>query len=144
SRHARDLRDRVGVLETFKSLDHQNQNDIVVDGVAIAARNSAPHSGLECLPAAVAASSEWRKIGPVAGLDRFFDSIHRRHYNNESAGIQRVLNLTFVRICDAHAWNSFRGWARTPHPGYSRPVALIVLHLRPDEVVTCICHRAID
>ena len=46
-RDTRHLRDLVGVLQTFERFDHQDEDDVVVDGVAIAAGHAAPHPTVE-------------------------------------------------------------------------------------------------
>ena len=63
--HARHLGDLVGVLESLQRLDHQDQHDIVVDGVAVAAGDIAPHVGIERVAATEAALAERWEIGPV-------------------------------------------------------------------------------
>src|SRR5205807_8237988 len=50
---ARDLGDLVSVLEPFERLDHQDQDEIVVDGLAVATRDAAPHLRSECSAAAL-------------------------------------------------------------------------------------------
>ena len=49
-RHAGNLRDRVSVLQALEGLDHQNQHDVVVDRLAVAARHAAPHVGPNARP----------------------------------------------------------------------------------------------
>src|SRR5262245_8440080 len=57
-RYARHLRDLVGVLQPFERLDHQDEHDVVVDGVAVSSRTVAPHAGVERVPAADTATAE--------------------------------------------------------------------------------------
>src|SRR5262249_49071896 len=103
-----------------------------------------PHGCIKSLPAAVAPSSERWKVSPVSSFDCFFDSIDGRHDDDERTGIQRMLDFAFVRVCDAHTWNSFGVGTRSPHSRDGVPIAGIVLHLRPYEVVSRVGHRAVD
>ena len=50
-----NLGDFVGVLETLKRFDHQDQNHIIVDGIAISTWHAAPHVLIEREPTAEAA-----------------------------------------------------------------------------------------
>ena len=142
--HSGDLCNGVSVLQAFKSFNHQDQHDIVINSVAITARNIAPHCGIECLAASIAAFSQRRKVSPVSRFDRFLEGIHRGYNHNEGASVDRMLDFAFVRVRNADAWNSFRRRTGAPHAGNGAPIALIVLHLGPDKVVTRVCHRTID
>ncbi len=62
---------------------------------------------------------------------------------DERAGVERMLNLALIGVGHAHAGNRLRVRAGAPHACDRLPVMLIVLHLRPDEVVTGIRHGAV-
>src|SRR5262249_49062768 len=142
-RHPGNLCDSIGVLQALERFDHQDQYDVVVDRVAISAGYITPHCSLKSLAAAVTAPTKRREVGPVTSFDGFFDRVYRRHHDDESTGIQRMLNFTLVCISDTNAGDGFCCRACAPHTRDSLPVMLIVLHLSPDEVVSRVSHRAI-
>src|SRR5262245_3801726 len=111
----------VGILQPFKRFDHQNQHDIVIDRVSVAARNVSPHGCVEGLPATVAASSKGRKVSPVSRLYRFFDGVHCRHDHDKRAGVEGVLYLSLVGVGNTHAGHSLRVGAGSPHPSHFAP-----------------------
>ena len=141
--HARHLGDLVGVLQSLQRFDHQDQHDIVVDGVAIAAGNIAPHVGIERVAAAEAALAERREIGPIPGRDRFLDGVDGRDDEHQRAGIERMLDLEFVRVWHPRAGNRLGVRAGPPRHGGLVPCGRRMLHLGPDEVVSGIGHGAI-
>ncbi len=103
-----------------------------------------PHiARIEALPAALAALAEWREVRPVARGGRFLHRIDCRDDNDERAGVGGTLNFALVGIRDARARNGLGVRARAPHPCRMRPVAIVMLHFGPDEVVTGIRHRAV-
>src|SRR5204863_7354766 len=117
---------------------------VVVDGVAIAAGDAAPHGRVERLAAAVAAPSFRREIGPVYRFARFGYAVDGRHDENERAGVEGVLDLALVGIRDADAGHRFGVRTRAPHARHRAPVVLIVLHLGPDEVIAGVRHGAVS
>ena len=140
---ARHLRDRLGVLQPFERLDHENEDEVVVDGLPVAARHAAPHGAVKRLTAAVAALAERREIRPVPRGDRFLDGVDGRHDEDERTGIERMLLFTFVGVRDAHAGHGLRVRTRPPHVRDFLPVVGVVLHLGPDEVVARVRERAV-
>src|SRR5450631_2205557 len=54
------------VLHSIDRLDHLDEHHVLVDGVAIAAGNAAPHFGFEGLATSETALAKGRKHGPVA------------------------------------------------------------------------------
>ena len=56
---------------------------------------------------------------------------------------RRVLDLALVGVGDAHARHRLGVRARAPQARGRFPVALVVLHLGPDEVVAGVGHRAV-
>src|SRR5205823_4216690 len=96
------------------------------------------------LATAVTASTERREVRPVARFDGFFDSINGRYDHDQRARIECMLNLAFIGVGDANARHSLRCWASSPHASNGFPIARIMLHLRPDEIVSGIGHRAIN
>ena len=54
-----------------------------------------------------------------------------------------MLNLALVGVGDAHARHRLRVRTGAPHPRGRLPIAIVVLHLGPDEVVARVRHRAI-
>ncbi len=140
---ALDLRDFVGVFQAFERFDHQNENDVVVDRIAITARDAAPHVRIESIPAAEAALAERRKIGPVSRRDRLFHCIHGRNHDDQRARIEGMLNLKLVRVGDPRPRNCLRVRTGPPRLSGLIPGRVGVLHLGPDEVVSGIRHGAV-
>ena len=74
---------------------------------------------------------------------RLLHGVDRRHDDHQRAGVERVLDLALVGVGDAHARHRLGVRAGPPHPRRRLPVALVVLHLGPDEVVAGVGHRAV-
>ena len=134
-RDARNLRDRFGVLEALERFDHQDQHEVVVDRLPVAAGHAPPHRRVERLAATVTALAERREVGPVARGRGFFDRVDSRDDEHERAGVERVLLFALVGVRDADARHRLRVRAGAPHVGDFLPVARVVLHLSPDEIV---------
>src|SRR5262249_34469382 len=142
--YARNLGDFVGVLQSFKGFDHQNQHHIVIDGVAVAARHIPPHIRIESSPAAETALTQRRKVGPVSCRHRLFHGIYRWDYNDQCSSVERVLDLKLIRIRHAHSRDGLRVWTGPPSLPNLVPGIVRVLHLGPDEVISSIRHGAIS
>src|SRR3954470_11901666 len=69
--HSGHLGNRIGILESLEGLNHEDQHNIVVDGIAVAARDVSPHCRVEGLAASIAPFSEGRKVSPVSCFNRF-------------------------------------------------------------------------
>src|SRR5262249_16219795 len=139
-----NLGDGVGVLQAFQRFNHQDQNDVVVDRVAVAARHAAPHVLVEGLAATVASPAERWKVRPIPRFNRLFDAVHGGDDDPQPTGVERVLNLALVRVGHSNARNRLRLRTGTPHSGSGLPVALVVLHLGPDEVVAGVSHGTVS
>src|SRR5215472_4366033 len=142
--YARNLGDLVGVLQSFKGFDHQDQHHIVIDGVAVAARHIPPHIRIESSPAAETALTQRRKVSPVSCRHRLFHGIYRWDYNDQCSSVERVLDLKLIRIRHAHSRDGLRVWTGPPRLPNLVPGVVRVLHLGPDEVVSSIRHGAIS
>ena len=127
----------------FNGFDHQNENHVVVDGLAVAAGNVAPNRGVERLTATVAAFAKRGEIGPVARRDGFGNGIDGGNHNHEGACIGGALFFAFIGVGYAHARHSLGVGAGTPHARHLAPVVLVVLHFGPDEIVTGVGHGAV-
>src|SRR5579885_1015878 len=97
-RHPGNRRDFASRRRAVKRLDHLDQNDVVVPGFAIAARNVAPKLRAERLPTPAAALAERRKHGPVARLCSFLRRANGRHYDHQRAGVGGMLYFTLIGI----------------------------------------------
>src|SRR5262249_18455023 len=112
--HPRHLGDLVGVLEAFECLDHQDQNHVIVDGVAIAARHASPYILIESRSAAETALAERRKVGPVARRYRLFDGVYGWDDDDQRSRVESMLDLKLIRIRHACSRNCFGMWACPP------------------------------
>ena len=108
--HRRDPRDGCdgfGVLEALECLDHHDDDEIVVDRLAVAAGNAAPHRGIEGRPAALAARSHRREVRPLHASPRLLLGVHCRNDEHERATVERVLDLLLVLIGDRTPGTAF-------------------------------------
>src|SRR6188474_660669 len=87
-RHAGNLGDLGGVLHAFEGLDHQDQDKVVVDRLAVSAWHAAIHVGRKRIAAAVAAPAERREERPVARRDGLLDGIDRGHHHDQRAVVE--------------------------------------------------------
>ena len=140
-RHARELRDLARCFHALERLDHQEQHDVVVPGLPVAARHLVPQLA-GSLPAAGAAPADGREVGPVDRGLRLFDAVDGRDHDDQRAHVGGVLDLTLVGIGHARA-GGCRSRTGAPHPGDLLPRDGLVLHLDPDEVVAGRGHRAV-
>src|SRR6202022_3590134 len=92
----------------------------------------------------LAALAERWEHGPVPRGFSLFDGADRGNHDHQRTIIHRVLDFAFIGVGHAPARDRFGGRTRLPHAGDRAPVARVVLHLGPDEVIAGIRHRAVS
>src|SRR5581483_2528494 len=83
--YTRNCRDLASLGSAANSLDHLDQNHILVNRIPIPARNSTPEIGGEGRTAALAAFANRREIGPIPCCGTFLDRSYRWNHDNEGS-----------------------------------------------------------
>src|SRR5579862_62966 len=126
--------DVVRSLRSKDRLDHHDENNVVVERLAVAAG----HVGVNLagLAWSVYAVTDGRVVHHIDDVLSLRDAVDRRDHQNHDAAVKGLLDLALVGVGDARARHDCRGiGARLrPHrPGLS-PVYESELHLGPSSV----------
>src|SRR5205085_3998515 len=108
--HAGNRRDLTRLLRTAYRLDHFDEDDVVVDRIAITARYSAPEVGRKCRSATLAPFADWREIRPVSARLALFNRSDGRDHNHQSSGVHRMLDLALIGKGHTHTRNGLGVW----------------------------------
>ena len=133
ARDAPGRRDPVRIGDTIQRLNHQNQNEVFIDGLAIQVVGKPRPLG-RADAAAAALAKRWIQR-PIGRPLRLFRRADGRDRHPQGAAIQRLLLFALILVGDARAGHGVGIGTSGPHIGDIHPGAGRMLHLGPDKVV---------